>query len=247
MTGIEPIIYFISAVTAEAVKDVSKHIGKKAKEFYDNLNEDIIKLEIDKADNNEVIQQKLEAKPEIKANIEQKVLENQDIFAELLKVLKETSKQNVAKVENIGITGSVVTTTINQVSNHQPLLIIAGLIIFALSIVGIIALSKQRTEANITTSPVNSITNNNGIVNSQTNVMPAIANDKAKFTKQTAQSNLKSIIKDVKIPTQTESTVKSEAPKAKKLSNKAIEQTNKTNKNSHFNSCAETEDPSDGC
>jgi hypothetical protein len=176
MTGIEPIIYFISAVTAEAVKDVSKHIGKKAKEFYDNLHEDIIKLEIDKADNNEVIQQKLDTKPEIKANIEQKVLENQDVFAELLKVLKEKSNKNVAKVENTGIIGSNVTTNVYQGDKNTSTtqhFIWAGVAVVAIvGIVGIVlglnVFSKPSTE----NSSVNSISNS--IVNSTLNLQPTV-------------------------------------------------------------------------
>jgi hypothetical protein len=176
MTGLEPIIYFISAVTTEAVKDVSKHIGKKAKEFYDNLHEDIIKLDIDKADNNEVIQQKLDAKPEIKANIEQKVLANQDVFAELIKVLKEKSNKNVAKVENTGIIGSNVTTNVYQgdknTSTSQHFIWAGVAVVAIVGIVGIVlglnAISKPITE----NPSVNLISNS--IVNSNINLQPTI-------------------------------------------------------------------------
>jgi hypothetical protein len=86
---------------------------------------------------------------------------------------KESAKNDV-DIKNEGISHSTVTTNVYQNqpqeqkhtpnNNHLPLVVIfGGLIVFALSIVGIIALSKQPTETN----PVNN--NANLTANVQTN------------------------------------------------------------------------------
>jgi len=97
MTGFEPIIYIISAIGTEIIKDVSKHLGKKTYEIESSLREPIIELGINDYNDSEEIQNKLKAKPEIKSEIEKKILDNQEFFNELLKALKETSNPTLTK------------------------------------------------------------------------------------------------------------------------------------------------------
>lgn len=109
MSEYNPIIYFISAIGVEIVKDVGKHIGRKAYEITASLREPIIELGISDYTDYQEIQNKLEAKPEIKSEIENKVRDN-DEFKEFQQTLKENprlvvntfhSKGN-EKVINIG-------------------------------------------------------------------------------------------------------------------------------------------------
>jgi hypothetical protein len=108
---------FVSAVGVEILKDTGKHLGRKAKELYQSLDADIIELGINKDDDNQIIRQKLEAKPEINAEIQHKISDNQVTFDELLKFMKENAGKNEAIVENKGITNSIITNTVNQGSN----------------------------------------------------------------------------------------------------------------------------------
>ncbi len=96
---------------------------------------------------------------------------------------KETADKNNVEIKNEGISNSTVTNhfyqnkpqeNTPQTNNHQPLFIIAGLVVCAIAIVAIIALSKQSTEATITNSPVNS--NTNSIVSSQPSNIPTNMN-----------------------------------------------------------------------
>lgn len=171
---IEPIIYIISAIATETVKDVSKHLGKKAKEIYDTLREPIIQLGINDYSNSQEIQQKLEAKPEIKVEIERKIADNQDVFDELLPVLKEkfndyskTNKNN-ANLTIRGIKGSTITTNIHQ--NNEKVSTNHLLIIFAIvAIVGIVGICLFAFIQNVEKSN-NQNANTNSNTNSQTNV-----------------------------------------------------------------------------
>jgi hypothetical protein len=264
MTGIEPIIYFISAVSAEAVKDVSKHIGKKAKEFYDNLHEDIIKLEIDKADNNEVIQQKLEAKPEIKANIEQKVLENQDFFDEILKVFREKSTQNTSNIDIRDIEHSPINITLGQNGNmpdnpQKPdalkyITALFGLLaFFGLLTFGIIFATTRLTETTIINSTANSITN--GAVNLQPTVTPTNINANRSIAdtnvKKPIISNTKPTVEVVKREEIKKKPIdKNKVPKvtsmtANKVPSKSIDASNNNKRINKTCYGLETTDPTD--
>jgi hypothetical protein len=191
---IDPIIYIISAIATETVKDVSKHIGKKAKETYDTLHEPIIQLGINDYYNSQEIQQKLEAKPEIKLEIERKIADNQDVFAKLLPILREkfnnyskTNKNN-ANLTISEVKGSTITTNIHQ--NNEKVFTNHLLIIVAIvAIVGIVSISlfafiqnveKSNNQNSSTNSNTNSQTNvtlpNTNILSNNSNVNPLNAN-----------------------------------------------------------------------
>lgn len=109
-----------------------------------------------------------------------KVINIAENHGDVISDAKETAKNDV-EIKNEGISHSTVTTNVYQNQpqeqkhtpdkNHLPLVVIfGGIIVFALSIVGIIALSKQPTEPTIQNSSVNSISNS--IVNSTINLQP---------------------------------------------------------------------------
>lgn len=110
MSDYNPIIYLISAIGAEMLKDVAKHIGKKSYEIATSLREPIIELGITDYSDYQEIQNKLETKPDIKSEIETRVYDNQEEFNEIMQVLKKDSKlainkfhsENNEKVINIG-------------------------------------------------------------------------------------------------------------------------------------------------
>lgn len=102
MNEYNPIIFLISAIGAEMVKEVAKHLGKKVYEITSELREPIIKLGIADFTNPEEIQHKLEAKPEIKASIEEKIRNNQSDFDDIIRVLREDPKLIVNKFHNEG-------------------------------------------------------------------------------------------------------------------------------------------------
>lgn len=95
MIEINPIVYLIGAIGGEVVKDVTKHLGKKAYESFNNLRQPIIELGIADYNNPKEIQYKLDAKPDIKASIEQNVRDNQTDFDEIIRVLREMTTINV--------------------------------------------------------------------------------------------------------------------------------------------------------
>jgi hypothetical protein len=102
MIEFNPIIYLIAAIGGEVVKDVAKHLGKKAYESFNNLRQPIIELGIADYNNPEEIQLKLDAKPGIKATIEQNVRNNQADFDEIMCVLRENPKLVVNKFHSEG-------------------------------------------------------------------------------------------------------------------------------------------------
>jgi hypothetical protein len=102
MSEFNPIIYLIAAIGGEVVKDVAKHHGKKAYELFNNLRHPIIELGIADYNNPEEMQLKLDAKPDIKASIEQNVRDNQVDFDEIIRVLRENPKLVVNKFHSEG-------------------------------------------------------------------------------------------------------------------------------------------------
>jgi hypothetical protein len=102
MSEFNPIVYLIGAIGGEVVKDVVKHVGKKAYESFNNLREPIIELGIADYNNPEEIQLKLDAKPDIKASIEQNIRNNQADFDEIIRVLRENPKLVVNKFHSEG-------------------------------------------------------------------------------------------------------------------------------------------------
>lgn len=126
MTGFEPIIYIFSAIATEAIKDVFKHVGKNGHEMIESLREPIIELRINEADSLEEIQQKFEAKPEIKSSVEEKISENKQGFEQLLKILENNLQltinkfynENNEKVINIGTNYGEIKLVDNQDSQN---------------------------------------------------------------------------------------------------------------------------------
>ncbi len=116
MNEINPMIYLIGAIGGEIVKDVAKHLGKKAYESFNNLREPIIKLGIADFNNPDEIQKKLESKPEIKASIEQNIRDNQADFDEIIRVLRDNPKLVVNKFHSEGNE-----KVINIETNHGPI------------------------------------------------------------------------------------------------------------------------------
>jgi len=102
MSEYNPIIYFISAIGVEIVKDVGKHIGRKAYEITASLREPIIELGISDYGDYQEIQNKLETNPEIKSEIEAKVRDNEEEFNELLQILMENPKLVINKFHSEG-------------------------------------------------------------------------------------------------------------------------------------------------
>lgn len=110
MSDYNPIIYLISAIGAETLKDIAKHVGKKSYEIATSLREPIIELGINDYNDYQEIQNKLETNPDVKSDIETRVYDNQEEFNEVMQVLKKDSKlvinkfhsENNEKVINIG-------------------------------------------------------------------------------------------------------------------------------------------------
>lgn len=109
MSDYNPVIYLISAIGAEMLKDVAKHVGKKSYEIAASLREPIIELGIKDYNDHQEIQNKLETNPDVKSEIETRVYDNQEEFKEVIQVLKKSSKivinnfhsENNEKVINI--------------------------------------------------------------------------------------------------------------------------------------------------
>jgi hypothetical protein len=116
MIEFNPIIYLISAIGGEMVKEVAKHLGKKAFEITSVLREPIIELGIADYTNPDEIQSKLEAKPDTKTMIEQKVREHQATFDEIIRFLRENPKFVVNKFYSEGNE-----KVINIETNHGPI------------------------------------------------------------------------------------------------------------------------------
>jgi hypothetical protein len=108
MSEYNPIIYLVSAIGAEIIKDIAKHLGKKSYEIAISLREPIIELGINDYNDYQEIQNKLEAKPSVKSDIETRVYDNREEFDEIMQILKNDSKlinfhsKGNEKVINIG-------------------------------------------------------------------------------------------------------------------------------------------------
>lgn len=171
---IDPIIYIISAIATETVKDVSKHLGKKGKEIYDNLQEPIVQLGINDYFNPREIQQKLEAKPEVKEEIERNIAVNQEAFDRFLPILRKKFKsysqtnKNNANLNVSKINRSTITNNIHQ-SNEQASINYILIIVAIVAIVAIVSIFifafKQKSEK-LNNQPANT----NLTDNSQTKV-----------------------------------------------------------------------------
>lgn len=96
-----PIIYFVSAIGAEILKDVTKHIAKKGYEIAESLREPIIQLNIDDYDNIEEVEQKLKANPKIATAIEKKISDNPAQFEQLLEHFKANPALTANKFYNV--------------------------------------------------------------------------------------------------------------------------------------------------
>lgn len=213
---------FISAVGVEIAKDTGKHLGRKAKELYDSLKPHIIELGLSKNDDNETIQQKLEAKPEIATEIQRNISDNNEGFNELLKFMKENSHKikSIIQIGNVK-DNSNVNVSVNQGNKTQaPILIFA---IIALIVILLIAAMyfftfSGKTETTIQNSTVNSNvslqpnitpTNTNGIA-SQPVSKPN--NERPKPTPSKVVSS--KVVRQPKVTQNTKVTIKNE-PKPK--------------------------------
>jgi hypothetical protein len=151
---------FLSRVGVEILKDTGKYLGGKAKELYDSLNPHIIELGISKNDDNEIIRQKLAAKPEINVEIQRKISDNQEGFNELLKFMKENPHKIESKIQIGNVKeNSNVNVSVNQGNKTQAFvfatLIIALMVIFAIAAMYFFTFSGK-TETTIQNSTVNS-------------------------------------------------------------------------------------------
>lgn len=101
MSDYNPIIYFVSAIGAEVIKDVSKNIAKKCYEIAESLRQPIIQLNINDYNNIEEVEQKLKAHPKIANEIEKKISENPDGFEQLFNFFKESPSLTINKFYNV--------------------------------------------------------------------------------------------------------------------------------------------------
>jgi len=101
MSEFNPIVYFVSVIGAEILKDVTKHLAKKGYEIAETLREPIIELKINDYENLAEVGQKLEANPDISARIEKQIAENQTQFAQLLEHFKANPALTANKFYNI--------------------------------------------------------------------------------------------------------------------------------------------------
>jgi hypothetical protein len=155
-----PLLGFLSAVGVEIVKDTGKYLGRQAKELYDSLKPHIIELGLSKNDDNETIQQKLEAKPEIATEIQRNISDNNEGFNELLKFMKENPHKIESKIQIGNVKeNSNVNVSVNQGNKTQAFvfatLIIALMVIFAIAAMYFFTFSGK-TETTIQNSTVNS-------------------------------------------------------------------------------------------
>jgi hypothetical protein len=110
MSDYSPIIYLISAIGAEVLKDISKHLGKKTYQLAASLQEPIISLNINDYTDYQEIENKLDSRAIIRSKIEKIVVDNREEFNELIRVLHlETSfptnnfrSEDGEKIINIG-------------------------------------------------------------------------------------------------------------------------------------------------
>jgi hypothetical protein len=112
-----------------------------------SLREPIIKLGItDYADYQE-IQDKLEAKPEIKTEIEKKVRDYPEEFYELLRILRKNPKLVINKFHSEGENESVVNVGHNpgiiNIGDRNPLIVVLVVCFLAFAIVALILFTKQ--------------------------------------------------------------------------------------------------------
>lgn len=81
------IIFVLSSIGAEALKDVAKYFGKRTYELVSSLRESIAKVGIDDFRNIQEVREKLDTRPDIKAEIGARILNNEAEFIALLQYL----------------------------------------------------------------------------------------------------------------------------------------------------------------